>query len=90
MASIKRLVIVILSSIAGTAAGYPVFLFLSLALLAFYGDDGQRGHPTELLKSFLFYGVFGTTTLIGFGLGLFLSRKRRRRPDSLARQPLRR
>ena len=85
MTSAKRLVIVILSSATGMAVGYPVFLFLGIALIAYYGDDFQQGHPSELLKSFLLYGVFGTTTLIGLGVGLLLTR-RKKRPSSLVRE----
>jgi hypothetical protein len=69
--------ILVLSSAAGTAIGYPVFLFVSLALLVFYGDDGQRGHPTEFVANAVFYGVFGMTTLIGFAAGLFLVKARK-------------
>jgi hypothetical protein len=72
----KKVGILILSSTAGTAIGFGIYLFVSLGLLALYGDDGQGGHPTEFLKNSLFYGVFGITTLVGFGLGLFIVKKR--------------
>ena len=72
----KKVGILILSSAAGTVIGYGVFLFVSLGLLVIYGDNGQGGHPTEFLKNALFYGIFGITTLVGFGLGLFIVKKR--------------
>jgi hypothetical protein len=75
MTSTKKVGILILSSAAGTVIGYGVFLFVSLGLLVFYGDDGQGGHPTKFLENSLFYGVFGITTLLGFGLGLFIVKK---------------
>ena len=67
MTSTKKAAILILSSTAGTAIGFGIHLFASLGLLALYGDDGQGGHPAEFLKNSLFYGVFGITTLLGFG-----------------------
>jgi hypothetical protein len=69
--STKKVGILILSSAAGTVIGSGVFLFASLGLLVVYGDN-----PTEFLKNALFYGIFGTTTLVGFGLGLFIVKKR--------------
>jgi hypothetical protein len=74
--STKEVGILILSSAAGTVIGYGVFLFVSLGLLVIYGDNGQGGHPREFLKNALFYGIFGITTLVGFGLGLFIVKKR--------------
>lgn len=73
MTSIKRVAIVILSSLTGTAVGYPVFLFLGIVVISLYGDNAR---PPELLQSFVFYGVFGSTTLIGFAVGLYLTRKK--------------
>ncbi len=67
--STKKVAILILSSTAGTVIGYGVFLFAGLGLLVIYGDNG---HPTKFLEHSLFYGVFGITTLLGFGLGLFI------------------
>jgi hypothetical protein len=73
--STKKVGILILSSAAGTAIGFGVFLFVSFALLVYYGDNEQGGHPSEFLKNSLFYGIFGITTLIGFGLGLCIVKK---------------
>ncbi len=75
VARTKKAGILILSSTVGTAIGYGIYLFVSLGLLALYGDDGQGGHPTKFLENSLFYGVFGITTLVGFGLGLFIVKK---------------
>lgn len=71
----KKVGVLVLSGIAGMLVGYPVFLFISLALLVLYGDDGQGGHPTEFLKHFIFYGVFAITTLIGLGFGFLITDK---------------
>jgi hypothetical protein len=67
--STKKAVILILSSAAGTVIGYGVFLFGTLGLLMFYGDNG---HPSKFAQYSLFYGAFGITTLLGFGLGLLI------------------
>jgi hypothetical protein len=66
--------ILILSSIAGTVVGYGVFLFVSVALLEYYGDNRLS---SDFVRNLVFYGIFGTTTLIGFGVGLFMVKKRR-------------
>jgi len=34
-----------------------------------YGDNGQ---PSKFVQYSLFYGAFGITTLLGFGLGLLI------------------
>jgi len=49
--------------------GYGVFLFGGLGLLMLYGDNGQ---PSKFVQYSLFYGAFGITTLLGFGLGLLI------------------
>jgi hypothetical protein len=74
MTSTKKVAIVILSSAAGLAIGYPTFLFVSLAELAYYGDNAVS---TEFVRNFTFYGVFGATTLIGFVVGLFIVKSRK-------------
>ena len=69
MTSTKKAVILILSSAAGTVIGYGVFLFGGLGLLMLYGDNGD---PSKFVQYSLFYGAFGISTLLGFGLGLLI------------------
>jgi hypothetical protein len=71
--STKKAGILILSSVAGTAAGYPIFFFVSVGLWVLYGDNAR---PPELLTDSLFYGIFGITTLIGFAVGFYIVKKR--------------
>ncbi len=68
--------IVIACSAIGIGFGYGLFLFVSLAQLAYYGDDGQNGHLASFLQSALFYGTFGTPILVGFFAGLTIVKKR--------------
>jgi hypothetical protein len=72
----KKVAILILSTTVGLIVGYGIDLFIAVALLAFYGDDGQSRPPySALLENCLFYGAFGISTLIGFGAGLLIIRK---------------
>jgi hypothetical protein len=70
----KKVGILILSSAAGTAIGYGVFLFVSLGLLVIMRRRTGRARY-KILREFFVYGVFGITTLLGFGLGLFIVTK---------------
>ena len=69
MTNTKKAVILVLSSADGTVIGYGVFLFGGLGLLMLYGDNGD---PSKFAQYSLFYGAFGITTVLGFGLGLLI------------------
>jgi len=68
--------IIILCTAAGTVVAYGLFLFASLALLFFYGDE--PGVRAAFLQKVLFYVIFGATTLVGFGVGILITKKRNR------------
>lgn len=69
MTTARKAGILVLSTAMGIFIGLPVYIFASFCLLLWYGDNG---HPAKLLTVLLFYGVFGTTALMGFGAGIFI------------------
>jgi hypothetical protein len=71
----KKVGNLILSSAAGTAIGFGIYLFATLVLPALYGDDGQGEHPTEFLESFLVLRSLSDNNPNGFWMGLVHSQE---------------
>lgn len=80
----KKFVIVTLSSAAGTAIGYPIYLSACLALLIVYGDNPQNGESVRVLEHLLFYGTFIVTTFLGLGFELYMVTKSPETPSRSA------